>query len=129
MREPMRAVASGDVLPAYLFTTMRRVGRYTHVLAAAGALGYETTPQLRSACRDLLKTHMGSLHRLLLDLREIHRFDITGTTALVELDRDLGAQGLRFQIVNRADRPAYIATGLDHRLTFVSARRLETIER
>lgn len=112
-----------------LHVTVRRVGRSIRILAASGALSFNTAPRLRSAYQNLLQTEQNGMHRLLIDLREVVRFDATGTTTLLELARDADRRTLQFEIADRADRPAYVATGLHQRLKFVSARAMEALER
>ena len=108
---------------------MRSLVSSTRLISASAVLSFGTAPRLRSAYQELLQAQKGSVHRLLLDLREVFRFDATGTVTLLELSRDADRRGLRLEVVDQANRPAYVATGLDARLRFVSVKTVEMLER
>ena len=113
----------------HLHLSVRPLASSARLISASGMLSFDTAPNLRSAYQELLQAQKGSLQRLLLDLREVIRFDATGTATLLELSRDADRRGLRFEVVDQANRPAYVATGLDARLRFVSVRAVELLER
>lgn len=118
-----------SLVPDFLNAESRRVGRYTMVIAASGMLGYDTYRELQKAYKRVLKEEAGKMHRLLIDLRAVQRFDSTGITTLVEIQRDAELRALQLEIVDKSDRPAYIATGLNVRFRFLSPKTLEAMER
>jgi anti-anti-sigma regulatory factor len=123
------AATAGDLELNPFHITMRRIGRHVRVLDATGVLSFDTAEELRSVYHQTVKSEGGQMNRLLLDLRDIHRFDVTGVTTLLELSRDAQFRSLRFEIVDNADRPVYVSTGLNDRLRFLTGRALEVLER
>lgn len=123
------SVSPGAAGLDHLHITVRRVGRSIRILGATGVLNFDTAPRLKTAYQELIQTEKGGISRLLIDLREIVRFDATGTTTLLELSRDADRRSFQLEIVDRSDRPAYVATGLHERLRFISGKVVEALER
>ena len=110
-----------------LVVQVRQDGRRQRVLALSGPLDYYTARLLPDAYRTLLEQEIHTLRRLVLDLRAVNTFDETGIAALVEVVRDADTRRFMFAIADRADRPAYIATGLRYRVRFLTEEQIREL--
>lgn len=103
--------------------------RRTCVVEAAGPLDYYSAASLQKLFRRLREQSVGQsgVRRVVLDLRGVRRWDLTGVAALMEIARDAERGQFALFIADVPSRPVYRATGLDTRLRFLSPRQVEAL--